>query len=89
MSIRFGKIYIHRVTLALIAIIHVKSDTAWQGEGIVEVAHEDGTIQAIRCHISMKGEPGLLHAQVDLWCPNTYLWSGTDVGGHALEALVA
>ena len=30
----FGKIYIHRVTLALIAIIHVKGDAAWQGEGI-------------------------------------------------------
>ena len=42
----FGKIYIHRITLALIAIIHVKSDAAWQGEGIVEVAHEDRTIQA-------------------------------------------
>ena len=49
----FGKIYIHRVTLALIAIIHVKDDAAWQGEGIIEVAHEDRTIQAIRCHISI------------------------------------
>src|SRR5574344_21909 len=83
----FGKIYVHRVTLALIAIIHVKGDAAWQGEGIVEVAHEDRTIQAIRCHISMEGEPGFLHAQVDLWRPNAYLWSGTDVGGHALETL--
>ena len=83
----FGKIYIHRVTLALIAIIYVKGYAVWQGEGIVEVAHKDRTVQAIRCHISMEGEPGFLHAQVDLWRPNAYLWSGTDVGGHALESL--
>ena len=35
----------------------------------------------------MEGEPGFLHAQVDLRRPNAYLWSGTDVGSHALEAL--
>ena len=35
----------------------------------------------------MEGEPGLLQAQVDLRRPNTYLWSGTDVGSHALETL--
>ena len=35
----------------------------------------------------MEGEPGFLHAQVDLWRPNAYLWSGTDVGSHALETL--
>ena len=35
----------------------------------------------------MEGEPGFLHAQVDLRRPNAYLWSGTNEGSHALETL--
>lgn len=82
-----GEIHIHRIALALIAIVHAKHDAAWQGEGVVEIAHEDRTVQAIRRHVGVEGEPWFHHTKIDLWRPNAYLGSGTDVGGHALEAL--